>query len=101
MLSQILLLLTFLSHQFKLSSDKNIYLKGKGPPLIFSTGLFGAMPNFLYSNLQNQLSKNFTLVLNKNYKPFIEEGDRNLKRGWEEKKLEENVKRKEKQKREK
>ena len=72
MLSQIFLLLTFLTPQFKLSSDKNIYLKGKGPPLIFSTGLFGGMPNFLYSNLQNQLSKNFTLVLNKNYKPFVE-----------------------------
>ena len=42
MLSQILLFLTFLTPQFKLSSDKNIYLKGKGPPLIFSTGLFGA-----------------------------------------------------------
>lgn len=64
---------SFLSPQFKLSSEKNLYLKGKGPPLLFSTGLFGGMPNFLYSNLQNDLANNFTLILNKDYKPFIEE----------------------------
>ena len=67
----LILIFSFLTHSFKLASDKNIYLKGKGPPLLFSTGLFGGMPNFIYSNLQNQLSKNFTLILNKDYKPFI------------------------------
>lgn len=73
MLSTILLLLTFLNPQIRLSSQKNIYLNGKGPPLLFSTGLFGAMPNFLYSNLQNELSKNFTLLLNKDYKKLLPE----------------------------
>lgn len=71
MINTLFFMISFLTPSFKLSSKKTIYLKGSGPPLLFSTGLFGGMPNFLYSNIQNKLSKNFTLLLNKDYKPFI------------------------------
>lgn len=64
------LLFSFLTPTIKLDSGKTIQLKGNGPPLLFSTGLFGTMPNFLYNNIQNKLSKNFTLLLNVDYKPF-------------------------------
>ena len=66
----IFLLFSFLTPTIKLDSGKTIQLKGNGPPLLFSTGLFGTMPNFLYNNIQNKLSKNFTLLLNVDYKPF-------------------------------
>jgi len=68
--SEVLLLFSFLTPTIKLDSGKKIELKGKGPPLLFSTGLFGTMPNFLYSNIQNKLAKNFTLLLNIDYKPI-------------------------------
>ncbi len=71
MLEILFLIINFITPSFKLNSQKTIYLKGSGPPLLFSTGLFSAMPNFLYSNIQNQLSKNFTLLCNKDYKPLI------------------------------
>lgn len=71
MINMLFFIIGFMTPSFKLESRKTIYLKGSGPPLLFSTGLFGGMPNFLYSNIQNQLSKNFTLLLNKDYKPFI------------------------------
>ena len=63
--------INFLTPSIKLNSGKSIDIKGNGPPLLFSTGLFGIMPNFLYSNIQNKLSKNFTLILNTDYKPLL------------------------------
>lgn len=70
MYSVVFLLFSFLTPVIKLDSGKKIKLKGKGPPLLFSTGLFGSMPNFLYNNIQNKLAKNFTLLLNIDYKPI-------------------------------
>ena len=57
-----LILLTFFNPSVKLNSGKKIILSGKGPPLFFSTGLFGTMPNFLYSNFLNKLKKKFTII---------------------------------------
>ena len=71
MLNNILFILSLFNPSFKLKSDKTVYLKGNGPPVIFSTGLFGVMPNFIYSDIQNKLSQNYTLILNKDYKPFV------------------------------
>ena len=79
MINTLFFMISFLTPSFKLSSKKTIYLKGSGPPLLFSTGLFGSMPNFLYSNIQNKLSKNFTLLLNKDYKPFVLEDIEEIK----------------------
>ena len=71
MINTLFFLINFMTPSFKLESKKIIYLKGSGPPLLFSTGLFGSMPNFIYSDIQNKLSKNFTLLLNKDYSPFV------------------------------
>lgn len=35
--------------------------KGRGPPLYFSTGLYGKMPRFLYSKVMRELEKDFTV----------------------------------------
>ncbi len=64
------LIFSFLLPSIKLNSGKKIYIKGNGPPMLFSTGLFGTMPNFLYSNIQNKLSKNISLILTEDYKPL-------------------------------
>lgn len=37
-------------------------LEGNGPPVVFSPGLFGTMPTFLYRSLFAKMKKNVTLV---------------------------------------
>lgn len=45
-----------------IGKGRTIGLYGKGPPVVFSTGLYGAMPKFLYDDLFRKMSKNVTLV---------------------------------------
>jgi hypothetical protein len=52
----------FFGSSLKLSSGKTLSLIGKGPPLFFSTGLYGTMPRLFYSNLVDKLKKNMTVV---------------------------------------
>ena len=55
--------LTFLwPPQVDLASGAKATLIGKGPPVVFSTGLFGSMPTFLYGDLFKDLKKNVTIV---------------------------------------
>ncbi|OUU16529.1 MAG: hypothetical protein CBB97_22605 [Candidatus Endolissoclinum sp. TMED37] len=35
---------------------------GRGPPVVFSTGLFGSMPAFLYNDFCRLLKRNYTIV---------------------------------------
>ena len=51
----------------KLNSGKTASLSGKGPPLLFSSGLYGSMPRRFYSNLLNDLKKNVTVVTIDNF----------------------------------
>lgn len=51
----------------KLSSGKTAILDGKGPPLLFSGGLYGTMPKRFYSKLLNDLKKNVTVVSIENF----------------------------------
>lgn len=56
-------LLSFLGPpKVDLASGGKATLIGKGPPVVFSTGLFGSMPTFLYSELFKDLKKNVTIV---------------------------------------
>lgn len=43
-------------------SGDRISLRGKGPPVLFSSGLFGTMPQRLYTRLFDELTSNMTLV---------------------------------------
>ena len=45
-----------------IGKGRKVSLYGKGPPVVFSTGLFGAMPKFLYNDLFRKMGKNVTLV---------------------------------------
>lgn len=60
----------FVNPSIKLDSGKSISLIGKGPPLFLSTGLFGTMPRFFYSDLVNQLKKNLTIVTINGFQPI-------------------------------
>ena len=44
-------------------SRKRISLHGQGPPVVFSSGLFGLMPRFLYGDLFQKMTKEVTLVV--------------------------------------
>ena len=58
----------FFNPSVRLSSGKTASITGKGPPILFSTGLFGTMPNHMYGNIMNELKKNMTLsTINDNY----------------------------------
>ena len=53
---------SFFSPNVKLSSGRSVTLIGNGPPIVFSTGLFGIMPRNIYSELINKLKKNITII---------------------------------------
>ena len=52
----------FLTPSVKLDSGKTASVIGQGPPLLLSTGLFGTIPRFFYSELVNDLKNNLTIV---------------------------------------
>lgn len=60
----------FFSPSVKTSSGKKLSIVGQGPPFLFSTGLFGTMPAFLYSNFINELKKNVTIVSIDGFNPI-------------------------------
>ena len=54
----------------KLSSGKTITVTGKGSPILFSTGLFGTMPKFIYSEFINGLKRNISVVTIDGFSPI-------------------------------
>lgn len=63
----------FLNPKIRLNSGKKITISGIGPPVLFSTGLFGTMPHFFYSNFIKDLKKNFSIIEVSGYKPIIKQ----------------------------
>ena len=43
---------------------------GNGPPIFFSSGLFGTMPSYLYNELISNLKKNLTVIVLDDLKPI-------------------------------
>ena len=52
----------FFNPSIKVSSGREITLNGNGPPVVFSSGLFGTMPAQFYSSFINEIKKNMTVV---------------------------------------
>jgi len=52
----------FFTPSVKLSSGKTATLNGRGPPVLFSTGLFGTMPQQFYNEVIKNLKHNVTIV---------------------------------------
>ena len=52
----------FFNPSIKVSSGREITLNGNGPPVVFSSGLFGTMPSQFYSSFINEIKKNMTVV---------------------------------------
>ena len=73
-------ILTFLNPSLRLPSGRNVELTGNGPPMLFSPGLFGTMPTFLYSNFLNNFKKNLTLVTFKDINPITDNDINDLTR---------------------
>lgn len=63
----IIFIFSFFNPSIRLQSNRFVELSGTGPPMLFSPGLFGTMPAFLYSNLLNNLKKNLTVITFKDY----------------------------------
>ena len=67
------IILSFFNPSIKLSSGKTATLYGNGRPILFSTGLFGTMPKFVYNKFLNNLKKDFTIVVIDGYSPIIKD----------------------------
>lgn len=65
--------LLFINPTLKLNSGKKITIKGTGPPVLFSTGLFGTMPQFFYGNVINTLKKDFSIIEINGYSPIVKQ----------------------------
>ena len=64
------MLLGFFNPSIKLPSNRNVKLSGSGPPLLFSPGLFGTMPPFIYSDFLNKLKNNLTIITFDDFLPI-------------------------------
>jgi hypothetical protein len=53
----------FMTPTLRLENGQRISLHGSGPPVIFSSGLFGLMPRRLYTSLFHLLKRDMTLVV--------------------------------------
>ena len=73
MLTSFLISLSFFNPNLKLNSGKKITIKGTGPPVLFSTGLFGSMPQFFYGNVINSLKKDFSIIEINGYNPIVKQ----------------------------
>ena len=73
MINTVISLLTFFSSTINLNSGKKATLSGTGPPLLFSSGLFGTMPPFIYNEFLNNLKNNFTIITLNNVLPLERE----------------------------
>ena len=54
--------LFMLTYTINLNNGRIARLKGSGPPVVFSSGLFGICPHQAYSQLDNLLSRNLTMI---------------------------------------
>ena len=52
----------FFNPTVKLSNGRTATLNGRGPPVLFSTGLFGTMPRQFYNEIIKNLKNNITVV---------------------------------------
>ena len=62
MLSLCVSSLAFFARSIDVGRGRQATLQGTGPPVVFSTGLYGTMPTFLYNDLFSRMTKNVTLV---------------------------------------
>ena len=54
----------------KTSSGRELIVVGKGPPVLFSPGLFGTMPKWFYGEFLNNLKKNVSIVTINDFYPL-------------------------------
>lgn len=65
---------SLLATNLPLRSGGSVSLHGNGPPVLFSTGLFGTMPHWIYSEFFKQMTPNVTMVVLNGPSPLT--GDR-------------------------
>ena len=71
MIFNILLLgLHLFSPTVKLESGKDLTLVGKGPPVVFSSGLYNTIPYFMYNKLLNKMKDKVTIVSINDFSPL-------------------------------
>lgn len=70
MISSILLLTAFFTPQVRLSTGQTVQLFGRGPPVVFDSGLYGTMPHHIYSDFVRRLSRNVTIVVLSDPRPW-------------------------------
>lgn len=59
----------FFAPSLKTQDGQRLTLHGSGPPVLFSSGLFGTMPRRLYTSLFAELTKDLTLVVPEDLSP--------------------------------
>ena len=60
----------FMTPTLRLENGQRISLHGSGPPVVFSSGLFGLMPRRLYTSLFKLLKRDMTLVVLEDVAPI-------------------------------
>lgn len=73
MLNVIVFAATFLQPSVKLENGRSVKIIGKGPPVVFSTGLYGTMPRQLYNTVINGAKKKVSIVVFEDSSPIMKD----------------------------
>lgn len=63
--------LSFFNPSVRLESGRNVIVLGKGPPVVFSTGLYGTVPYQFYNTIINECKKELSVVVFDDVSPVM------------------------------
>lgn len=63
--------LGFFSPSVRLESGRNVKILGKGPPVVFATGLYGTVPYQFYNTIINECKKELSMVVFDDVSPVM------------------------------
>jgi hypothetical protein len=71
MISIVFSSLGFFNPTVRLESGRNIKILGKGPPVVFATGLYGTVPYQFYNTVVNECKKELSMVVFDDISPIM------------------------------
>mgnify|MGYP001322484096 CR=1 FL=1 len=63
--------LSFFNPSVRLESGRNVKILGKGPPVVFATGLYGTVPYQFYNTIINECKKELSMVVFDDVSPIM------------------------------
>ena len=71
MINTIIISIGFFNPTVRLESGRNVKVFGKGPPIVFATGLYGTVPYNFYNTVINECKKELSMIVFDDLSPIM------------------------------